>query len=248
MKCFLVILFVASSLMVAGSKDSITKEAVLSGGKKRAYYLYIPDKIDATKPAPLIVMLHGSGRNGRILLDHWKELANREGIVLAGPDSQNPMAWRTPEDGPEFLRDVVEAVKGKASINPRRVYLFGHSGGAVFGIAMSLYESEYFAAAAVSAGALEADRVGSFGEVAQRKVPIAIFVGTRDPFFPVDLVRKTRDGLNAKGLSVQLTEIPGHDHNYYSRSSEINSNAWEFLKKAELAADPKYQSYDFKRH
>jgi len=248
MKRVLVLLFIVSLLIGAVLKDTISKETVLSAGKKRGYFLFIPDKLDATKPAPLIVMLHGSGRNGRILLDHWKELANKEGIVLAGPDSQNPIAWRTPEDGPEFLRDVVEAVQGKASINPRRVYLFGHSAGAVFGIAMSLYESEYFAAAAVSAGALEAERVGSFGDVAQRKVPIAIFVGTRDPFFPVDLVRKTRDGLNAKGLSVQLTEIPGHDHNYYSRSAEINSSAWEFLKKAELSADPKYQSYDFKPH
>ncbi|HSB07889.1 MAG TPA: dienelactone hydrolase family protein [Blastocatellia bacterium] len=247
MKYVVVFLYILSSLNGAAPKDAITKETVLSGGKTRGYYLFIPDKLDETRRAPLIVMLHGSGRNGRILLDHWKDLANQEGIVLAGPDSQNPMAWRTPEDGPEFLRDVVEAVKGRAFINPRRVYLFGHSGGAVFGIAMSLFESEYFAAAAVSAGALEPDRVGSFGEVAQRKVPIAIFVGTQDRSFPLDLVRKTRDGLNAKGLNVQLTEIPGHDHNYYSRSTEINRSAWEFLKKVELASDPKYAAYDFKR-
>lgn len=247
MNYLLTFLLVLSSLLTAAPKDTTTKETVLSGGKKRTYYLLLPETLDATKPAPLIVMLHGSGRNGRILLDHWKDLANKEGIVLAGPESENPAAWRTPQDGPELLRDVVESVKAKCSINLRRVYLFGHSGGAVFGIAMSLYESEYFAAAAVSAGALEPDRVGSFGELAQRKIPIAIFVGTRDPFFPLDLVRKTRDGLNAKGLSIQLTEIPNHDHNYYVRSGDINSSAWAFLKKAELTADPRYASYEFKR-
>ena len=72
-------------------------------------------------------------------------------------------------------------------------------------------------------------------------------MGTNDAFFPLADVRATRDLLNAGGFSVELTEIPRHTHDYYSRSSEINRAAWEFLKKHELAADPQYTQYESKR-
>ena len=44
--------------------------------------------------------------------------------------------------------------------------------------------------AAAPAGAM---REGNFGmlDEAERKVPVALFVGTRDPFFPVPVVRAT---------------------------------------------------------
>ena len=49
-----------------------------------------------------------------------------------------------------------KTLKSKYPINPRRVYLFGHSAGASFALHMSLMESQYFAAAAIHAGALRA--------------------------------------------------------------------------------------------
>ncbi|HLG15474.1 MAG TPA: alpha/beta hydrolase-fold protein [Blastocatellia bacterium] len=247
MKHVLMFLCVLPFLSGSPAKEQITKESILSNGHKRTYYLFVPEKLDTSKPAPLIVTLHGSGRNGRILLDHWKGLAEKEGIILAGPDSTNSASWQTPHDGPDFLRDVVEAVKATYAINPRRVYLFGHSAGAVFGLYMSLFESEYFAATAVHAGALDTGRDPALIDYAKRKTPIAIFVGTNDAFFPLKDVRATRDLLNARGFSVELAEVPHHTHDYYSRASEINRSAWEFLKKQELAADPQYTQYEFKR-
>ncbi len=52
----------------------------------------------------------------------------------------------------------LKSLKTKYPINPRRVYLFGHSAGAIFALHMSLMESQYFAAAAVHAGALRGRR------------------------------------------------------------------------------------------
>ena len=75
---------------------------------------------------------------------------------------------------------------------------------------------------------------------AARKVPIAMFVGTRDPLVPVEFVRAARDALAGAGIPVQLTEIPGHTHNYYERSKEINHDAWAFLTQHELPRDPHY--------
>ncbi len=229
--------------LVSASSAKITKESLVSGGEKRSFYLFIPETAAASKPVPLIVMLHGSGRNGQILVEKWRELATKEGITLAGPDARDSSQWTMPKDGPDFLRDLVETLKSRLpQINPRRVYLFGHSAGASFGIYMSLLESEYFAATAVHAGAIPKD--DPYIGYAKQKIPLAIFVGTRDPFFPLPAVRATRDALYARGFAVQLTEIANHDHDYYSRSAEINQAAWEFLSKHELAEEPRYTQYD----
>src|SRR5438093_5639891 len=171
-------------ITAAAANDDITKELITSKGKTRAYYLYVPSTVKASSPAPLIVMLHGSGRVGMSLVEKWKDLAKKEGVIIVGPDSLDTSVWNMPQDGPDYLRDLVEELKTKYPINPRRVYLFGHSGGASFGLMMSLIESQYFAAVAVHAGALSPDGRNLI-ELAKRKIPISIQVGDRDPGLPV---------------------------------------------------------------
>ena len=228
----------------AAASDEITKELITSNGKTRAYYLYVPATVKASSPAPLIVMLHGSGRVGISLVEKWKDLAKKEGFIIVGPDSSNTRGWASPQDGPDFLRDLVEELKTKYPINPRRVYLFGHSAGASFALEMSLMESQYFAATAIHAGALPPDDRDLI-DSARRKIPIFIQVGDSDQSFPLKAVRATRDELNAKGFSVELTELPGHDHWYYDLAPKINRTAWEFLKKYELESDPIYRKFNF---
>src|ERR1044071_4155964 len=226
-------LLLAFSSVVA--KDDITKELISSGGKTRAYYLYVPSTVKA--PAPLIIMLHGSNRTGVTLVEKWKDFAKKEGIIIAGPDASNLKGWGWPQDGPDFLHDLVEELKTKYPVNPRRVYLFGHSAGAVFALEMSLMESQYFAATAIHAGALQNDDI-NLTDLAKRKIPFSIQVGDSDEFFPVKIVRATRDALKDKGFTVDLIEIPNHDHWYYDQAPKFNQTAWSFLKKYELDTDP----------
>ena len=226
------------------AKDDITKELIASNGRMRAYYLYVPSTIKPGSPAPLVVMLHGSGRVGMSLVEKWKDLAKKEGFIIAGPDASTTRGWNAPQDGPDFLRDLVEELKSKYPINPRRVYLFGHSAGATFALEISLMESQYFAATAVHAGALSPDDTDLI-DLAKRKIPISIQVGDSDKSFPLTAVRSTRDVLNAKGFAIELIEIPNHDHWYYDLAPKINLKAWEFLKTRELEADPVYRKFNF---
>src|SRR6266568_2457236 len=204
-----VCVLIALGFPVRASGQKIRKETIESQGKKRVYYLVVPDQATAEHPAPLLLLLHGSGRNGLSLVEKWKDLATKEGIILVGPDAINSQGWSSPVDGPDFLHDLISDLKSKYSIDSRRMYLFGHSAGATFALYMSLYESEYFAATAIHAGALSHDD-GPIVERAKRKIPIYIVVGTVDPFFPLTAVRATRDALNSNGFDVQLTEINGH--------------------------------------
>lgn len=48
-----------------------------------------------------------------------------------------------PDEGPDFIYDLVETLKGTQPIDARRVYLFGHSAGAGHALALGLMESEF---------------------------------------------------------------------------------------------------------
>lgn len=238
--CFLV-LFASPPATAQDNSNKIVKESILSNKKKRSYYLFVP--ATAKAPAPLIVLLHGSGRDGLSLVKPWEDLARKEGFIVVGPDADSGGGWSAPRDGPDFLHDLVEALKTRYPIDPRRVYLFGHSAGAVFALIISTVESEYFAATAVHAGAFRTPDEYKTISKATRKIPLAIWVGTVDPFFHLADVRATRDAFRSAGFTIEVTEMPGHDHWYYDLAPSINQSAWEFLKKHELSSEPRYSEY-----
>ena len=232
----------ALPLSLFAASGGLSKESIDFEGKRHEYFVFVPKIDTGGAPPPMLVLLHGSGHDGRSLLDPWKKLATREGLVLVAPNAQNPTAWQSPADGPEALTGIADAVKKQYGVDPNRVYLFGHSAGAVFALLMSLWEPRYFAAIAVHAGAIppgNEDRVQSALQAARRKTPIQIQVGTDDRFFPVQAVRATRDLFSAGGFTVDLREIPRHDHNYYVISDQINREAWAFLKERTLSVNSK---------
>lgn len=236
--CFCAALLLLSLAVGARADGKVSKETIESGGRKRTYYLFAPASLKPS--APLVVLLHGSGRNGLSLVERWKDLAAREGFVIAGPDSRDSQGWRTPDDGPDFIRDIVEALRARYPLDPRRVYLFGHSAGAVFALNLAMSQSEYFAAAAVHAGAWREPREFDALKQAKRKAPLFIVVGDRDAFFPVSDVRATESALKGGGHEIEVKVVNGHGHWYYDRASEFNRDAWAFLKGRALEADPKY--------
>jgi poly(3-hydroxybutyrate) depolymerase len=149
----LFLLVLSSTATLAAAKPE--KQTITSLGAERIYYTFVPEKL--TAPAPLLLLLHGSGRDGMSQIDEWKALAEKEGIILIAPDSANSREWSMNTDGPEFLHDIVEAVRAKHSIDGTRLYIFGHSAGAVFALYMGVMESRYFAAVGVNAGAMGED-------------------------------------------------------------------------------------------
>ncbi len=238
-------LVVAGAMLPAVAAEKVEKLTYGSGEKNRTYYLFVPEKASAGS-APLIVLLHGSGRNGKSLVDRWMPLSKAEGIILVAPDALDSRGWRVPEDGPDAVFDLLEIVRGTYDVDARRMYLFGHSAGAIQGLQLAALESQYFAAAAVHAGTIDPGFYPFLNRV-PRKIPIGIWVGTNDSLFPVESVRSTRDALKSRGFTAELTEIRGHTHDYYGRASEINKAVWAFLKEFHLDGDPMYQRYSVTR-
>ncbi|HYX53898.1 MAG TPA: PHB depolymerase family esterase [Candidatus Limnocylindrales bacterium] len=235
---FIFLLTFTSAAALATAKPE--KQSLVFEGTERAYYVSVPEKL--TLPAPLLVLLHGSGRDGMSQIEQWQALAEKEGLVLVAPNSLNSREWSMGVDGPGFLHKIVEAVLGKYSIDGRRIYLFGHSAGAVFALYMGVMESQYFASVAVHAGALGEDFY-PYLDLAKRKLPIAIWVGTEDPYFSVAMVHKTQSELKNHGFDTQVFEMKGHNHDYYAVAKELNPAIWKFLSSSRLDAEAKWQEY-----
>jgi polyhydroxybutyrate depolymerase len=173
----LILLLAALLSAEAPNGDQNLQESIDSGGIKRTYRLFVPDGFGRSGPAPAIVLFNGSGSSVEPLIDQWKDVARKEGVVLIGPAAFKRGAWRIPEDSPDFTQDVVEAARRRFPIDPRRVYLMGHSGGAGHVLLLGLLESEYFAAVAAQRACSE-NRTRRFRH-GRTKDSVAIWIALR---------------------------------------------------------------------
>jgi poly(3-hydroxybutyrate) depolymerase len=215
------------------SADPIVSGSFMSEGVKRTYAAYAPP---SDGPRPLVILLHGSGWTGRAMVERWKGLARREGIIVAGPDATDRGGWQPPQDNPTLFRDLVEELKPRL-VDTRRIYLFGYSAGAVFALYMAPIESEYFAAAAAHAGAYGGEADLGFLDAATRRIPFFVSVGTKAVLFPLSLVNASVERLKRRGFPVEVSLLAGEGHGYQS-SGQVNERAWRFLEQHRLATDP----------
>lgn len=199
--------------------------------KTREATLFLPPQ---QGPLPVIVLLHGSGRNGAVMVNEWKDLAQREGIILVAPNALHDMEWNLGVDPPELFHEAVNQARAIHPIDSDRIYVFGHSAGAQFALVLALVDPDYYAAAAIHAGDLPTGIMPALSQP-RRHMPVAIWTGDRDPFFSVDEVRETKRVMDANGFDVRLSVIALHDHNYYAISSTVNARAWDFLKVCRLS-------------
>jgi poly(3-hydroxybutyrate) depolymerase len=226
-------LFVLIYASAASASGKITRSVIRFENKDRICTFFLPDGV--TGPRPAILLLHGSGRNGRIMIDEWKDLAQKEGILLVAPDAYHAESWNLNWDSPDFLRFAIGKLHELHAVDLHRIYIFGHSAGAEYALILALLDSRLYAATAIHAGMLLPDFY-SYLPKAERRMPIAIWSGDSDPNFPAVTVRDTAQRFEKNGFAVKLTIMPHHDHNYYAVSGEVNRKAWTFFK--DITAPP----------
>src|SRR3569832_1360043 len=226
----------------AWSAGTVT-ETVTSGGTERQFSLYVPDTAKA-EGAPLLVLLHGSYGDGPSILRLRQADADREGIILVAPNALYKDGWRVGPDGPEFVCALADEIAGRTRADRRRIYLFGHSGGAVFALHLAMLESRFIAAAAVLAGAFREPRDFDAVPYATRKTPLAIVIGDKDQFFAMSSVTNTQHVLERAGFPIAVTVVPGMNHWYTPKVAPgVNATAWDFLKTRALEDAPAYVAY-----
>ena len=211
----------------------LVRESVRVNGRNRTQYLFVPQAAASGEPAPLVVLLHAYA-DARTLAHSWQPLARRHGFILLAPNTLSSSGWTMRDDGPEALHALIERVRMAHPVDARRLYVFGIGGGATHALGFAVLQPRYFAAVATHGGLLRPEWL-PFAARAPRRLPVAIWMATRDDEFPVRAVQHTRELLASRGFPVTLITVPGEPRSYDTYDL---AHVWRFFDGHRLEADP----------
>lgn len=180
--------------------------------------VHVPDDIDAAG-APLLIVLHGYGSSGathEAYFDVGSETAAR-GVVIAYPDgtadSDGNRFWNATDAccdfghtgvaDDDYLAGLITEISTKVAIDPRRVYVAGHSNGGFMSFRMACSHADLVAAIVSLAGATYARPADCRPS---QPVAVAAIHGTAD-----DTVRYAGGSLTDIGAPAGVGRYPGVD-------------------------------------
>ncbi len=175
-----------------------------TGKAGTAARLLAPDTVKAGKPLPLVIALHGAGGSENLFFDGYGhgEIVRRcreRGWLLVAPRTEG-FAFQAP------VAAVVDAVSRLYPVDRKRVFLVGHSMGAMQAVKAAQEAPEATAGVAALAG-------GGTVKASEglRAVPFFVGVGTRDFLAPA--ARVLKDSLLKAGVrTVEFREYPEVEH------------------------------------
>lgn len=139
----------------------------------RPFNLKVPTGYDKSKPTPLVVLLHGFTASGATQEAYLKfaPVADAKTFLYATPDGTQDTAgnrfWNatdaccnldgSPVDDVAYINAVIDDVEKKYNVDPKRIFLVGHSNGAFMAHRLACDSAPRIAAIAALAGDVWAD-------------------------------------------------------------------------------------------
>ncbi len=174
-----------------------------SGNVARAnYWIILPAGFPAEgRTFPLLVDLHGSGWLGHKL--SFKRLARPAGPMFAVTPIDMAGPWQI-----DFLNAYLDELLSMLPIDRDRVYVQGHSLGAMATWEWALDNPDRFAAISPRAGIGEPYRASRL-----KYVPSWVIHGEDDDVIPTGFADQMVTALQAQGSGVRMSLIKGGEHN-----------------------------------
>jgi polyhydroxybutyrate depolymerase len=203
-------------------------------GLKRSYHFHLPKNYDATRPTPVVVVLHGAATNGKIM-EHFCGMtaqADKSNFIVVYPNGTGnadilltwnagafpgPLNTKRPNDI-AFLNAVLDDLAKSANVDKKHTYVCGLSNGGMMAYRCAAEMSGRFAAMASVAGAIVTETWQP-----KHPMPVLHIHGTEDALVPfkggekgpqflrfpsVDVNIKTCCTFNGCGQVPQETELP----------------------------------------
>jgi poly(3-hydroxybutyrate) depolymerase len=209
-----------------GRTGDFERHYLLSGaGEIMPYRVYVPTTYKAGTPTALVIALHGLGANEDSFFDSYQrvtpKLAEQYGFLLAAPlgfrvdgfygsrlmAGADPAAARRSEHSEQDVLEVLTRMRAEYSVDPDRVFLIGHSMGAIGTWALGAKYPHLWAALAPFSGA------GVPATVARMKhIPQMVVHGDNDPTVNVNGSRTMVAEMRKQGVDVTYIEVPGGNH------------------------------------
>ncbi|MEP6623159.1 MAG: PHB depolymerase family esterase [Acidimicrobiia bacterium] len=170
-------------------------------GRTRTYRVHVPPRIDSSALVPVVLALHGGVGSGAQFERNsgFDALADRNRFVVVYPDGipiggasvfARGRVWNGGKccgpaatgdvDDVTFLTRVIDSVRGRFHGDPRRVFVTGHSNGAIMAYRLACERADRIAAIGVQAGTLEIPTCSP-----SRPVSVLHIHGTADRNIPI---------------------------------------------------------------
>ena len=179
----------------------------LGMGGKRDGILLVPEGLDAAKPAPLIVSLHGAGGVAPHALDIFAAQAGAQGIIVLAPESRSA-TWDVIRGGygPDvaFIESALDKVFRLHAVDPERIAAAGFSDGASYALSIGITNGALFKD-------ILAFSPGFMAPAGQSDLPrVFISHGVHDEVLPIDpCSRRIVPRLKRAGYDVEYREFDG---------------------------------------
>ena len=204
----------------AGGKDPFANK---TGDLKKAYRsavdqtlqpyrLFIPTNYDPKKPAPLVITLHGMGGDENSMLDGYgatgalKKEAEKHGFILASPKGREPASMYRGTGETDVL-DVLAEVQRDYKVDPKRIYMMGHSMGGYGTWSIAMAHPEKFAALGPIAGGGDPRGMEKI-----KAIPHFVVHGDNDKTVNVAQSRIMVEAGKKLGMKIEYIEVPNGSH------------------------------------
>ena len=210
-----------------GKAGDFERHYLLQGANEiMPYRVYVPKSYAPTKPSALVIALHGLGGNEDGFFDNYDklppQLAEQHGFLMAAPlgfrrdgfygsqmmSGGDVAAQRRGEYSEKDVLEVLRRMKAAYNVDESRIYLMGHSMGAIGTWALAAKYPQTWAALVAFAGTGRAD------DLAPRMKDIPQFVvhGDADNTVAVSGSRNMVAKLKEVNANVTYIEVPGGSH------------------------------------
>lgn len=206
-------LSISSGCAHLGLPRSSSMQQLTVAKEQRQFILHVPVSYQRNRPAALVIMLHGHGARAATFerSTGMSTKSDRESFIVVYPQGLgSPSAWHTGTDASgradvAFIRTLIDSISRQYNVDPRRIYVAGHSNGAFMAYRVGSDLSDRIAAVGISAGSIgRITRTGDTVRVNSPTNPVSLitFAGKADNTVPYD------GGLAATGL-LRIVPAPG---------------------------------------
>ena len=202
--------------------------------KDLPYCVFASSKIDASKPAPLIISLHGYGIGPQIMCNSTAiDLAEEGGYILAAPMGYSTSGWygipsadrrsggrggasdqpaNLAELSEKDVMNVLKMMRREFNVDEKRIYLSGHSMGAAGTMYLGSKHADIWAAIAPIDGGAKFGRPDILKPLKNAGVAVLIVQGDKDEVVSVEEARTLAAAMKDMGIEHKYVEMPGISH------------------------------------
>ena len=168
--------------------------------------LFVPEKLDAKKSVPLVVAMHGAGGSENMFFEsygagHIVKLCKERGWLLVSPRAGLGFGL----GGAPPVGDLIDELAKRYPIDPKRVFIVGHSMGASMTVNAVQQWPGKFAAAACLGGGGSVRKPDAFAD-------LPVFVGVGDKDFALKTAKGLQTALDKTKAKVTFKEYPDVEH------------------------------------